>query len=150
IADVRFGARLRHGAASMDGAGETVVGVALMLMGENSRTVTEAIKAKIAQIVPSLPPGVHIDPFYDRSVLVDRTIRTVASNLLEGALLVTLVLFFLLGNVRSGLIVASTIPLAMLFAVTIMRAKGLSGNLMSLGAIDFGLLVDAAVIIVEN
>jgi cobalt-zinc-cadmium resistance protein CzcA len=150
IGDVRFGARLRRGAASMDGKGEVVVGVALMLMGENARVVTERIKLKLEDLKPSLPKGIKIEPFYDRGALVDRTIRTVATNLAEGAVLVMLVLLILLGDLRAGLIVASTIPLAMLFAVTLMRLTGASGNLMSLGAIDFGLIVDGAVIIIEN
>ncbi len=150
VGDVKFGARLRRGAASQDGKGEVVVGVALMLMRENSRTVTEAVKRKIAAITPSLPAGTRIEPFYDRSVLVNRTMSTVARNLAEGAALVILVLFLLLGNARAGLVVATVIPLALLFAVSVMSGSGLSGNLMSLGAIDFGLLVDGAVIIVEN
>ncbi|HXK17035.1 MAG TPA: CusA/CzcA family heavy metal efflux RND transporter, partial [Polyangiaceae bacterium] len=119
-------------------------------LGENSRTVTEAVKAKIELLKPSLPPGTKIEPFYDRSVLVDRTIHTVGKNLLEGALLVVAILLLLLGDLRAGLVVATTIPLALLFAVVVMNAFGLSGNLMSLGAIDFGLIVDGAVIIVEN
>ena len=150
IADVRFGPRLRRGAASMDGKGEVVVGVALMLMGENSRTVTERVKAKLDELRPTLPPGIKIEPFYDRAALVNRTIATVGKNLAEGAALVMVVLFLLLGNLRAGLIVASTIPLSMLFAVLLMNLTGASGNLMSLGAIDFGLIVDGAVIIVEN
>jgi heavy metal efflux system protein len=150
VGDVRFGARLRRGAASMDGKGEVVVGVALMLMGENARVVTERIKAKLEELKPTLPAGIQIEPFYDRSQLVNRTIRTVATNLAEGAALVMVVLLVLLGDVRAGLIVASTIPLAMLFAITLMKWTGASGNLMSLGAIDFGLIVDGAVIIVEN
>jgi cobalt-zinc-cadmium resistance protein CzcA len=150
VGDVRFGARLRRGAATKDGQGEVVVGVALMLMGENSRTVTEAVKAKLAAIEPSLPKGTHIEPFYDRAALVNRTIKTVGTNLLEGALLVILVLLVLLGDFRAGMVVAITIPLSLMFAVIVMNATGLSGNLMSLGAIDFGLLVDGAVIIVEN
>lgn len=150
VGDVRFGARLRRGAGTKDGKGEVCLGVALMLKGENSRTVTQAIKAKLAAIQPSLPPGTRITPFYDRSDLVDRTIRTVGKNLIEGALLVIAVLFILLGDVRAGIVCAVTIPLSLLFAVMVMNALGLSGNLMSLGAIDFGLLVDGAVIIVEN
>jgi len=150
VGDVQFGPSLRRGAATKDGKGEVVVGVAMMLLGENSRTVTEAVKQKITAITPSLPAGTAIEPFYDRSVLVNRTVRTVATNLLEGALLVIGVLFLLLGNFRAGVVVASVIPLAMLFAILVMDARGLSGNLMSLGAIDFGLLVDGAVIIVEN
>ncbi|HEX2571105.1 MAG TPA: CusA/CzcA family heavy metal efflux RND transporter [Polyangia bacterium] len=150
VGEVRFGPKIRRGAATMDGQGEVVVGVALMLLGENSRTVTEAVKAKIAALQPTLPRGMRIEPFYDRAVLVDRTIGTVAKNLAEGAALVILVLFVLLGDLRAGLIVAATIPLAMLLAILLMRATGTSGNLMSLGAIDFGLIVDGAVIIVEN
>lgn len=150
VGEVRLGARLRKGAASQDGQGEVVVGVALMLMGENSRTVTDAVAAKLVEIQPSLPAGTKIEPFYDRSVLVSRTMGTVGKNLAEGALLVIGVLFLLLGDLRAGLIVALVIPLSLLFAVTLMKALGLSGNLMSLGAIDFGLMVDGAVIIVEN
>jgi cobalt-zinc-cadmium resistance protein CzcA len=150
VGDVQFGPRLRRGAATMDGTGEVVVGVALMLMGENSRTVTQRIKAKIEELRPSLPKGIQVEPFYDRAELVDRTIATVATNLGEGALLVILVLLVLLGDLRAGLVVAVTIPLSMMFAVVLMNATGASGNLMSLGAIDFGLIVDGAVIIVEN
>lgn len=150
VGDVVFGTRLRHGAVSKNGKGEVVVGVALMLMGENARAVTEAVKDKLASIQPSLPPGTKIEPFYDRAILVDRTIATVGRNLLEGAALVIVVLLVLLGDLRAGVVVATTIPLSLLFAVVIMNAAGLSGNLMSLGAIDFGLIVDGAVIIVEN
>jgi cobalt-zinc-cadmium resistance protein CzcA len=150
VGDAQFGPRLRRGAASKDGKGEVVVGVALMLLGENSRTVTTAVKARLETLKPSLPPGTRIEPFYDRSVLVDRTIHTVAKNLLEGALLVIVILLLLLGDLRAGIVVATTIPLSLLFAVVVMNALGLSGNLMSLGAIDFGLIVDGAVIIVEN
>ncbi|HEX5656668.1 MAG TPA: CusA/CzcA family heavy metal efflux RND transporter, partial [Polyangiales bacterium] len=150
VGDVHFGPRLRRGAASKDARGEVVVGVTMMLMGENSRTVTEAVKQRIAEITPSLPAGTKVTPFYDRAALVERTITTVGTNLLEGALLVVLVLMVLLGDLRAGLVVATTIPLSLLFAVLMMNAFGLSGNLMSLGAIDFGLIVDGAVIIVEN
>ncbi len=150
VGDVRFGPRLRRGAASKDGKGEVVVGVALMLLGENSRTVTDGVKEKLLALQPSLPAGTRIEPFYDRSALVSRTIHTVAKNLFEGALLVIGVLLLLLGDIRAGLVVAVTIPLALLMALTAMNALGLSGNLMSLGAIDFGLIVDGAVIIVEN
>ena len=150
VGDAQFGPRLRRGAASKDGKGEVVVGVAMMLLGENSRTVTAAVKRKVEALRPSLPPGTQIEPFYDRSVLVDRTVHTVAKNLLEGALLVVAILLLLLGDLRAGIVVATTIPLALLFAVVVMNALGLSGNLMSLGAIDFGLIVDGAVIIVEN
>lgn len=150
VGDVRFGPKLRRGSASKDGKGEVVVGVTLMLLGENSRTVTKAVKDKLATLAPSLPEGTRLAPFYDRSTLVERTIRTVGTNLVEGALLVMLVLFLLLGDARAGLVVAVTIPLSLLGAITAMNALGQSGNLMSLGAIDFGLLVDGAVIIVEN
>ncbi|MCC6521172.1 MAG: efflux RND transporter permease subunit [Polyangiaceae bacterium] len=150
VGDVVRGTRLRHGAASMNGDGEVVIGVALMLLGENSRTVTAAVKAKLAAIQSSLPPGTRVEPFYDRAALVDRTITTVGTNLVEGALLVIAVLFLLLGDFRAGLVVAVTIPLSMLFALIVMKLTGVSGNLMSLGAVDFGLLVDGAVIIVEN
>jgi heavy metal efflux system protein len=147
---VELGSALRRGAASIDGQGEVTVGVVMMLMGANARTVTEAVKAKMAEIAPSLPRGTRIEPFYDRSALVDRTIRTVARNLAEGAALVVLVLVVLLGNLRAGAVVALVIPLAMLFALLLMNGLGQSGNLMSLGAIDFGLIVDGAVIVVEN
>jgi heavy metal efflux system protein len=150
VGDVRFGPRLRRGAASMDGQGEVVVGVAIMLMGENARAVTDRVKARLEELRPTLPAGIRIEPFYDRSDLVNRTIKTVATNLTEGAVLVILVLLVLLGDLRAGFIVAVTIPLAMLFAITLMSLTGASGNLMSLGAIDFGLIVDGAVIIVEN
>ncbi len=150
IGDVGFGARLRHGAVSMDGEGEVVVGVVMMLMGENARLVTEAVEAKLAELRDSLPEGTRVEAFYDRALLVDRTITTVVTNLAEGAALVVLVLLLLLGDVRAGLVVATTIPLAMLFAIIGMDALGLSGNLMSMGAVDFGLIVDGAVIVVEN
>jgi cobalt-zinc-cadmium resistance protein CzcA len=150
IGDVQLGGRLPRGSATKNGEGEVAIGCALMLMGENSRTVTNALKAKLAALGPSLPPGTHIEPYYDRSALVDRTMHTVAKNLLEAALLVIAVLFLLLGDLRAGLVVAIVIPLSLLFALVVMRALGLSGNLMSLGATDFGLLVDGSVIIVEN
>jgi cobalt-zinc-cadmium resistance protein CzcA len=150
VGDVQFGPRLRRGAASKDGQGEVAVGVALMLMGENARSVTAAVKTKLAAIQSSLPAGTKIEPFYDRSALVNRTADTIGRNLLEGALLVIAVLFLLLGDLRAGIVVALTIPLSLLFAVIVMNASGLSGNLMSLGALDFGLIVDGAVIIVEN
>lgn len=150
LGEVRIGPALRRGAASMDGEGEVAVGVALMLRGENARTVTQAVKAKLQSLSGSLPPGVRVEPFYDRSTLVDRVIRTVTTNLIEGAALVILVLLLLLGDVWAGLIVASTIPLSMLFALLCLKILGGSGNLMSLGAVDFGLIVDGAVIVVEN
>lgn len=150
VADIRFGPALRRGAASRDGAGEVVVATVVMQLGENARAVTAAVKARVGEILPSLPEGTRIEPFYDRSVLVEGTMRTIAHNLLEGATLVVVVLLALLGELRAGLVVAAVIPLALLFAVSAMRRFDLSGNLMTLGAIDFGLLVDGALIIVEN
>lgn len=150
IGEVRFGARLRHGAVSMDGEGEVVVGVVMMLMGSNARVVIEDVEEKLAEIQDSLPEGTRVEAFYDRSQLVDRTITTVVTNLVEGAALVVLVLVIFLGDIRAGLVVATTIPLSMLFAVIGMDVLGVSGNLMSMGAIDFGLIVDGAVIVVEN
>lgn len=150
IGVVEFAPMIRQGAVTRDGRGEAVVGIVMMLMGENARTVVERVKDKIAQIEKTLPPGVTIDTFYDRTELVQNTIHTVAKNLLEGGLLVVLVLLLLLGNVRGGLMVAAAIPLSMLVAFTAMKAAGLSGNLMSLGAIDFGLIVDGSVVMIEN
>ncbi|WHZ14969.1 MAG: CzcABC family efflux RND transporter, transmembrane protein [Nitrospira sp.] len=150
IAQTRFEPLIRQGAVTRDEGGEVVTGVALMLIGENSRVVVNRIKAKLTEIQKSLPPGVTVDPFYDRTDLVRNTIQTVATNLTEGALLVIAVLFLLLGNLRAGLIVASVIPLSMLVALTGMLAAGISGNLMSLGAIDFGLIVDGSVVMIEN
>ena len=150
LGEVSFAPRLRRGAATQDGVGEVVVGVALMLMGENSRIVTQRVKERLAEVQKTLPEGVTIEPYYDRSDLVDRTIHTAGKNLVEGALLVVVVLFLMLGSVRAGLVVSTAIPLAMLAAIIGMRVAGISGNLMSLGAIDFGLVVDGAVIIVEN
>jgi heavy metal efflux system protein len=150
VGEVQIGPRLRRGAASQDGQGEVSVGVTLMLLDENSRIVTDAIKAKLAALQPFLPEGTRIEPFYDRSELVNRTTRTIGVNLLEGALLVIFVLFVLLGDLRAGIVVATIIPLSLLFAVIVMNVFGFTGNLMSLGAIDFGLIVDGAVIIVEN
>lgn len=150
VGEARFGPRLRRGAATMDGQGEVVLGVSMMIIGGNARTVTAAVKAQLDALRPSLPTGVRVEPFYDRAALVNRTINTVLRNLAEGAGLVILVLLVLLRDLRAGLIVASAIPLSMLGALLFMDAKGASGNLMSLGAIDFGLIVDGAVIIVEN
>jgi len=141
---------VRQGAATLEGKGETVIGIAMMLMGANAREVARDVEAKLEEIRPTLPDGVRVEAFYDRTDLVDRTIRTVATNLIEGGILVVVVLLLLLGNVRGGLLVASVIPLSMLGAFIAMRAAGLSGNLMSLGAIDFGLIVDGSVVIVEN
>ena len=150
VADVRVGAQIRQGAATADGRGETVMGIAMLLKGENSRAVAQRVAARLQQIQKAMPPGMHIAPFYDRSALVDRTVRTAARNLIEGGIVVMAVLFLFLLQVRAGLIVSSAIPLAMLCAILGMRYFGISANLMSLGAIDFGLIVDAAVIIVEN
>jgi cobalt-zinc-cadmium resistance protein CzcA len=141
---------IRQGAVTRDGRGEAVVGIVMMLIGENSRVVVDRVKEKILQVEKTLPEGVSIDPFYDRTELVRRTIKTVAKNLAEGGFLVVVVLLLLLGNLRGGLIVASAIPLSMLAAFIAMRAAGISGNLMSLGAIDFGLIVDGSVVMIEN
>ena len=150
IGRVEFAPMIRQGAVTRDGRGEAVVGIVMMLMGANSRTVSETVHEKIAEISKTLPQGVEIDTFYNRTELVDRTIRTVATNLAEGGALVILVLLLLLGNLRAGLIVASAIPLSMLVAFSAMRVAGISGNLMSLGALDFGLIVDGAVVLIEN
>ncbi|UXI66300.1 efflux RND transporter permease subunit [Tahibacter amnicola] len=149
VAEVGEGAELRTGAATLDGR-EVVLGTVFMLIGANSREVAQATAARLADASKSLPPGVSANPVYDRTTLVDRTIGTVAKNLIEGALLVIAVLFVLLGNFRAALITAAVIPLAMLFTMTGMVRGGVSGNLMSLGALDFGLIVDGAVIIIEN
>ena len=149
VAEVAEGAELRSGAATQDGH-EVVMGTVVMLVGANSREVAQAAAAKLAQAQRSLPEGVTATASYDRTALVDRTITTVARNLLEGALLVVVILFLLLGNVRAALITAAVIPLAMLFTLTGMARGGVSANLMSLGALDFGLIVDGAVIIIEN
>jgi cobalt-zinc-cadmium resistance protein CzcA len=150
VATIAAAARPRLGAVTRDGKGEAVVGVALMLMGENTRAVAQSVAEAVDNIRPSLPPGVEILPYYNRADLIGLTIRTVEHNLAEGAVLVMVVLFALLGNARAGLIVASAIPLSMLAAATAMYFAGLSGNLMSLGAIDFGLIVDGAVVMIEN
>ncbi len=142
--------KVRLGAVTHDAAGETVVGIAMMQQGENASAVVERVKQTLADLRPQLPQGVEIVPYYDRSTLVARTIRTVEHNLLEGAVLVIVVLLLLLGNLRAGLVVAAAIPLSMLMAFAGMRLFGLSGNLMSLGAIDFGLIVDGAVVMIEN
>lgn len=149
VAQVMIGKQLRTGAATRNGK-ETVLGTAFMLIGENSRTVSKAVAAKLVEVNQSLPDGVVAEAVYDRTSLVDKTIATVQKNLLEGALLVIAVLFALLGNFRAALITALVIPLSMLFAISGMAANRVSGNLMSLGAIDFGLIVDGAVIVVEN
>jgi len=150
LADVSIGSEIRQGAATRDGNGETVVGMTMLLKGENSRTVTQRVKERLKEIEPSLPAGIRIYPFADRSELVTQTIHTAGKNLIEGGLLVVAVLFLFLMQLRAGLIVSSAIPLSMLFAMIGMNYFGVSANLMSLGAIDFGLIVDGAVIIVEN
>jgi cobalt-zinc-cadmium resistance protein CzcA len=150
VARVRVGSMVRQGAVTRDGRGEVTTGIVMMLLGANSRDVVTRVQAKVHELQRSMPPGVRIDPFYDRNELVDRTIRTVAINLAEGGALVVLVLLFLLGDLRGGLVVASAIPLSMLVAFIGMRLAGLSANLMSLGAMDFGLLVDGSVVIVEH
>ncbi len=150
VADVRFAPMVRQGFASQDGKGEIVVGVAMMLIGENSRVVVDRVKGKLESIQKSLPKGVRIVGLYDRTDLVRRTIQTVSQNLIEGGVLVVAVLLLLLGSIRGGLVVSIAIPLSMLAAFTGMLYAGVSGNLMSLGAIDFGLIVDGSVVMVEN
>jgi len=150
VATVQFGSATRYGAVTRNGEGEVVAGITLMLKGENFNEVIKNVKEKMAQIQKSLPEGVIVEPFIDRTELVGRAIGTVEKNLIEGGLIVIFILVLLLGNLRAGLVVASVIPLAMLFALAMMRVFDVSGNLMSLGAIDFGLIVDGAVIIVES
>jgi cobalt-zinc-cadmium resistance protein CzcA len=150
VADVRLAPMIRQGAVTRDGRGEAVTGIVMMLMGANSRAVSQAVHARIESLTPTLPPGVTIETFYDRTELVNRTIRTVATNLIEGGVLVVVVLLLLLGNLRGGLLVASAIPLSMLAAFIAMNGLGVSGNLMSLGALDFGLIVDGSVVMVEH
>ena len=149
VAKVQLGHATRFGAVTRNGEGEVVAGIAIMLKGENFQQVIKNVKERIAQIQKSLPEGVVIEPFIDRTNLVDRVEGTIARNLIEGGLIVIFVLIIFLGNWRAGLVVASVIPLIMLFAFGMMKAFGIDGNLMSLGAIDFGMIVDSAVIIVE-
>ena len=149
IAQVSIGHDLRTGAATYNGK-ETVLGVAMMAMGGNSRTVSKAVDAKLQDIQNSLPKGVVIETVYDRTTLVEKAIKTVQKNLVEGAILVIIILFLFLGNIRAALITACVIPLSMLFTLTGMAQKNISANLMSLGALDFGIIVDGAVVIVEN
>ncbi|SVE38569.1 uncharacterized protein METZ01_LOCUS491423, partial [marine metagenome] len=144
-----LGQELRSGAATQNGR-EVVMSTVFMLIGENSRTVASAVSEKLDEIAPSLPDGITATTVYDRTELVDQTLITVQTNLLEGALLVVVVLLLLLGNVRAALLTAAVIPLAMLMTITGMVQARVSANLMSLGALDFGLIVDGAVIIVEN
>lgn len=149
VGDVQYGNAIRYGALTYKDQGEVAGGIVLMLKNENSNEVIKRVKDKIAEIQENLPEGIKIEPFIDRTKLVKAAVSTVKTNLIEGALIVIFVLVLMLGNWRGGLIVASVIFLAMLFAITMMRLFGVSGNLMSLGAIDFGLIVDGAVIIVE-
>lgn len=150
IAEVRFGSAVRYGALTYNGEVDAVGGVVMMLKGSNSAEVVTRVKGKMSTIQKSLPEDIVIEPYLDRTDLVDRAIGTVKTNLIEGALIVIFVLVLFLGNFRAGLIVASAIPLSMLFALGMMNLFGVSANLMSLGAIDFGLIVDGAVIIVES
>lgn len=150
IAQVSLGQALRQGAVTKDGQGEVVTGIVMMLKGENSRAVIERVQERIKAIRKSLPEGVHIHPFYDQTRLVDQTIKTVESNLIEGGLLVIVVLLFMLGNLRAALIVAATIPLSMMFSFMGMKALGITANIMSLGAIDFGMIVDGSIVMVED
>ena len=149
VAKVQLGHATRFGAVTRNGEGEVVAGIAIMLKGENFQEVIKNVKERISQIQKSLPEGVVIEPFIDRTNLVDRVEGTIARNLIEGGLIVIFVLVIFLGNWRAGLVVASVIPLSMLFAFSMMKTFGIDGNLMSLGAIDFGMIVDSAVIIVE-
>ena len=149
IAQVSIGHDLRTGGATYNGE-ETVLGIAMMMMGENSRTVAKAVDEKVKEIQQSLPKGVKIETVYDRTTLVEKAIKTVQKNLVEGAILVIVILFLFLGNIRAALITACVIPLSMLFTLTGMAQENISANLMSLGALDFGIIVDGAVVIVEN
>lgn len=150
LATVVEGKALRQGAVTRDGRGEAVIGIVMMLIGQNSRTVCQNIEAQKDEINKSLPKGYYLETFYNRMDLVNRTINTVVKNLLEGATLVIIVLVLALGDIRAAIIVAATIPMAMLFAITGMVGWNVSGNLMSLGAIDFGVIVDGAVVLIEN
>ncbi len=150
VADVEVAPMTRQGAVTRDGRGEAVVGMAMMLIGENSRDVVEKVKLRLADIAPTLPAGVHLEIIYDRANLIERTLDTVLHNLLEGGILVIIVLLLMLGSFRAGMVVALAIPLSMLFATNMMFATGITASLMSLGAIDFGLVVDSSVIMIEN
>ena len=150
IGEVRFGSPKRFGAMTMDGEGECVGGIAMMLKGANANVVTQELERRVADVQKMLPEGVSIEPYLNRSELVNRNIATVIRNLIEGALIVFVVLMLFLGNIRAGIIVASVIPLAMLFAFIMMRIFGVSANLMSLGAIDFGIVVDGSIVILEG
>ncbi len=150
VGEVREGYEIRRGAATASGEGEVVLGLGFMLMGENSHDVTQRLEARLREVRTTLPEGVEVTPVYERTELVDQVLETVQENLFEGALLVIAVLFVFLGNLRAGLIVAAAIPLSMLFAFNGMLRFGIAGSLMSLGAIDFGLIVDSSVIMIEN
>src|SRR5581483_11491369 len=150
VADVVIGHEIRRGAVTADGKGEVVLGLGFMLMGENSHEVTHRLRQKLAEVRPTLPHGVEVTILYDRTELVDHVIDTVRSNLFEGGLLVIAVLFVFLGNLRAGLIVALVIPVSMMFAFLGMWRFAIAGSLLSLGALDFGLLVDSSVVLVEN
>ena len=150
IGDVQFAPMLRQGAVTRDGDREAVTGMVMMLMGANSRQVVADVKEKIKAIQATLPEGVYIDTFYDRTELVDKTIFTIAENIGIGVFLVIVMLLLLLGDVRAGLIVAAAIPLSAMSALIAMKVGGVSANLMSLGAVDFGVIVDGAVVMIEN
>lgn len=150
VAEVTIAPMTRQGAVTRDGRGEAVVGMPMMLIGENSREVVERVKARLIEIENTLPQGVKLEILYDRADLINRTLKTVVTNLTEGGALVIIVLLFMLGSFRAGVIVALAIPLSMLFATNLMYATGITASLMSLGAIDFGLIVDSSVIMIEN
>ncbi len=150
LATVEIAPLTRQGAVTRDGRGEAVTGMVMMLLGENSRTVVHAAKNQLAKIEETLPEGVRLEVIYDRASLIDRTLDTVLHNLVEGGVLVIVVLLIMLGSIRAGIIVALAIPLSMLFATNVMAATGITASLMSLGAIDFGLIVDSSVIMIEN
>ena len=150
IGTVAFAPMVRHGAATRDGRGEVVTGVVMMLMGANSGEVAVQVRTRLDELSFGLPTGVTIDTYYDRTELVDRTVRTVWTNLIEGGVLVVVVLLLMLGNLRGGLLIASVIPLSLLFTFISMTFFGVSGNLMSLGALDFGLIIDGAIVVIEN
>ncbi|HYK55491.1 MAG TPA: efflux RND transporter permease subunit, partial [Flavisolibacter sp.] len=149
VASVKYGSAIRYGAMTYNDKGEVAGAVVMMLKGDNSSAVVKRVKDRMAEIQKSLPEGVVVEPFLDRTKMVNNAIKTVETNLMEGALIVIFVLVFFLGNLRAGLIVSSVIPLSMLFAIILMNHFGVGGNLMSLGAIDFGLIVDGSVIVVE-
>ncbi len=150
VADVVVAPMTRQGAVTRDGRGEAVIGMAMMQIGENSREVVERVKARLEEIEPTLPDGVRLEVVYDRADLIGRTLDTVLRNLIEGGVLVIIVLLLMLGSLRAGIITALAIPLSMLFATNLMMATGITASLMSLGAIDFGLIVDSSVIMIEN